>query len=467
MIPKLNTLTDEDSPRVGVLIPTCGEPVWMVIKTIESVITQNYPRKKLVVVVGDDMHNPILEKEVKLLKRKTHSLLFYHHPPVKGDERRKGEAKSGNLNSALQFVSQRFPDINFIETRDADDLVGDKNFLRYCLHALLEDPITAFVQTIKRVIVSPGDPFSNQEEIFYERTMLFRAADNAVFPCGSGLVWRKTDLEKINNFPTWNLVEDLQSGYEILKHKRRGIYLPVIGALGQIAPQDIPNYYKQRGTWAIDTTRLFFWYNPFFTRGLNLKQRLQFLEHFSNYLLAFPLIFFIFGTSICVNEDLCPIQNLPPAFIILNLAYIFVFELFSFTRANGLPYFTVWKTRQSWIGLSPVYLVACLKALFYGPLKKPKYKVTRKKHQYSFYWFEVLPQAISFLILAVAIFLRITGQKSFVPTDLILLYWASFLMYGYHRVILNSWYGKSLKQILNRNKEWSLQSSQIEPAKTT
>ena len=54
-------------------------------------------------------------------------------------------------------------------------------------------------------------------------------------------------------FPTWNLVEDLQSGVEALRRGWRGLYLPIVGAVPQHSPEDVPSVYKQRGTWAVDT----------------------------------------------------------------------------------------------------------------------------------------------------------------------------------------------------------------------
>src|SRR5438132_5932199 len=54
--PPILPLLFDDPPPVAVLIPTCGEPVLMVRKTIESVLAQWYPQEKLTIVVGDDSH---------------------------------------------------------------------------------------------------------------------------------------------------------------------------------------------------------------------------------------------------------------------------------------------------------------------------------------------------------------------------------------------------------------------------
>ena len=176
--------------------------------------------------------------------------LRYHRPPRPGDPRRHGEAKAGNLNSALALLP---PEIEFVETRDADDLVGDRHFLRETVGQLLAAENVAFVQTCKAGQVAPHDPFDNHQPHFFQCAMLSRYAANAVFPCGSGMVWRRKALHEIGDFPTWNLVEDLQSGLEALRRGWEGCYLPILGAYAQHSPEDLPNFVKQRGTWALDT----------------------------------------------------------------------------------------------------------------------------------------------------------------------------------------------------------------------
>jgi hypothetical protein len=101
-------------PRVAVMIPTLGEPVPMVLRTVLSVLEQDYPRDRRIVVVSDDAANPELEAALAGLG------VEYHLPPDRWAPGRDGAPKSGNLNSALQFVLERFPGVRYIETRDAD-----------------------------------------------------------------------------------------------------------------------------------------------------------------------------------------------------------------------------------------------------------------------------------------------------------------------------------------------------------
>jgi cellulose synthase (UDP-forming) len=273
-----------DEPEVAVIIPTCGESVAMILRTIVSVLEQDWPAERLTVVVSDDGHDPELRAALHDYP------VRYHEPPPRDAPGRDGAAKAGNLNSALAMLDAEYPDIGYIETRDADDELGSNAFLRHVVGQLEAGWGLAFVQTIKEAQVSAGDPFNNRESMFYRGQMLARNAGNAVFPCGSGVVWRRSALHEIGNFPTWNLVEDLQSGVEALRCGWSGMYLPIVGAVGQHSPEDVPNVYKQRGTWAIDTVRLMVWGN---LKGLTLRQRLHFAEMLLFYINAFTVLIYL------------------------------------------------------------------------------------------------------------------------------------------------------------------------------
>jgi hypothetical protein len=65
-------------PHVGVIIPTCGEEVPMVLRTIVSVLEQDWPADRLTVVVSDDGHDAELAAAVATLP------VVYHSPPPRG-----------------------------------------------------------------------------------------------------------------------------------------------------------------------------------------------------------------------------------------------------------------------------------------------------------------------------------------------------------------------------------------------
>jgi cellulose synthase (UDP-forming) len=437
-------LSAPDATAVAVIIPTYGEPARMVEATARSVLTQDYPQQHLRLIISDDGHRLAI-REVATLLANTYpeATVLYHEPPLRGDPARVGDAKAGNLNSALGLVQSWANPPAFIETRDADDLVGDAAFLGAAIYRLQQDQRLAYVQTIKEAEVSPGDPFGNLEPLFYRQAMFAKSAANAVFPCGSGLVWRREALEDIGGFPTWNLVEDLQSGVEALRRGWRGAYLPLVGAMGQTAPEDMANAVKQRGTWAIDTMRITFWGDK---RGLSLRQHLQFAELGFFYMLSFAVIVFAVTPLFSLTFGIYPLITTNAAYALRFWPLAAAIELLLISLSEGLPYEDLWRARQTWLGMAPVYARATLIALRYGRHRKPTYRVTRKEHVYRWYWQLTLPQLLLLLALIAASAYHILTESLLMTADLGSLFWAAFFVLGLSRTVVNSWHGVDFRQ---------------------
>ena len=430
-----------DAPLVGVIVPTCGEPVPMILRTIESVLEQDWPDEKLVVVVSDDAADPTLRDALEGWP------VLYHLPTPRSSPARAGAAKAGNLNSALELLRERHPDIVYIETRDADDELGSTAFLRHCVGQLEHDARLAFVQTIKEAQVAAGDPFNNREAIFYRSQMLARNAANAVFPCGSGVVWRAAALQEIGDFPTWNLVEDLQSGVEALRRGWRGLYLPIVGAVPQHSPHDVPNFYKQRGTWALDTTRLMVWGK---LGGLGFRQRLQFLELLFFYLASFTVPVYLVSL-LGALLGFAPLAAGPVPFATHMIPLVLATELWLFVLNNPFndrrtrqrrPYRELWKVRTMWAGLAPVFMKAVVQAVMGGPSRKPSYRVTLKSDDTRWHWRHTLPQTIVVTTVAVV---AITAIRFHTYPSLTLLlgsvYWGALNIVLLANFISRSWHG--------------------------
>ena len=374
--------------------------------------------------------------------------VFYNEPPERWAPGRDGAAKAGNLNSALDLVLRRFPEARYVETRDADDEVGSIQFLRQTIGQLEADRRLAFVQTVKEAQVSAGDPFVNFDGQFYRSQMFARNAANAVFPCGSGLVWRREALADIGGFPTWNLVEDFQSGVEALRRGWRSVYLPVVGAVGQHSPEDVPNVIKQRGTWAIDTVRLMLWGE---LKGLNLRQRVAFTETMLFYLHSFTVLVYVPVTALaCVSvlpltaTPLSCLEHLVPYALATELRLLVLNQPVGDRRGRQRkPVRALWRVLVMWTGLAPVYMLACCKAVLGGPNRKPIYKVTRKTSEYSWYWRETLPNAVLALLVPAALAAGIVADRLPHPALLVAAgYWGFMASATLGGFVARGWFGK-------------------------
>ena len=162
-------------PTVAVVLTTANEPAELVSRTARSILGQDWPHDRLRLMISDDAHAPEIAKIVGALKAEyCEATVVYHQPPPRGAPERAGDAKAGNLNSALAFIRRHWSDVAFLETRDADDEVADGSFLRQCVAQLQDDPRAAFVQTIKEARVSKGDPFDNRQAHFFRGVMYAR-----------------------------------------------------------------------------------------------------------------------------------------------------------------------------------------------------------------------------------------------------------------------------------------------------
>jgi cellulose synthase/poly-beta-1,6-N-acetylglucosamine synthase-like glycosyltransferase len=437
-------------PIVGVIVPTCGEPIPMVLRTIVSVLEQDWPSDRLVIVVSDDGHDPDLEAAL------TDYPVLYYSPPSRSAPGRDGAAKAGNLNAALGFLDEQYPDLAYVETRDADDELASRRFLRHAVGQLETDQRLAYVQTIKEAQVSAGDPFNNREAIFYRGQMLARNAANAVFPCGSGLVWRRAALRDIGDFPTWNLVEDIQSGVEALCRGWRGVYLPIVGAVPQHSPEDVPNFYKQRGTWCLDTVRLIVWRG---LRGLTIRQKGHFLELLLFYLSSFTVLIYLPAIAASLLGYV-PIESSTGSFLAHMLPIVIATEAWLLAlnypyndrrRRQRHLYRDLWRVRTMWAGLAPVFMKASIQAVVNGPDHKPSYKVTRKHDDLRWHWRDTLPQAT--IVLAVIVTLIYALRFGTLPSPVLLVgtvYWGGLNVILLGNFVTRGWHGLAVTRSLFR-----------------
>ena len=261
-------------PRVAVIIPTLGEPLELLEATVRSVLEQDWPDERLWIVVSDDGHDERVQdagQQAGAGPSEGNAALSLPATTGRPAPPRRGQGRQPQFGTRMRPA--RHPvrrDTRCRRPRRRPPLPA-RDAWASC------SPLTnvAFVQTRKAGQVAEHDPFDNHQPHFFQCAMLSRYAANAVFPCGSGVVWRRKALHEIGDFPTWNLVEDLQSGLEALRLGWEGCYLPILGAYAQHSPEDLPNFVKQRGTWALDTVRLALWAPK---RGLTIRQRLQFYE---------------------------------------------------------------------------------------------------------------------------------------------------------------------------------------------
>lgn len=367
-----------ETPEVAVIIPIYNEDIHFLKETVDSIVQQDYPVNKIKLFIANDARREEIATFITIVESAYPKLSCYHVlPPAKDSPNRQGEAKAGALNAAWREVRNHFPDIEYIETRDCDDCVGDPQFLRKCTTYLMNHPTVGLVQTYKETeLADKSDPFDTREVFLQSYVLPGKISLGGVFSLGSGAIYRQQALVDTGGFDAWNMVEDVTTTVRILQKGWTSQALDLVGVSTQAPVTDLENFLKQRSVWSLDALRLVFFAD---LSGLTLKQRLAFCTKGIKELLYPTSVFLLnvaIAISLIVGEPM--FLSVPP----ITFVAIAATALFELVTLKGNILFG-WKHKTLELALLFANLKMIWVTIVNGRNKKPKYIVTRKtaKHQ--------------------------------------------------------------------------------------
>lgn len=283
----------ENYPTVDVFVATYNEPVEILYKTINGCLNMNYPDKsKVQIYLCDDGRREEVAKLAAHL-----GVNYITRTDNKG-------AKAGNLNNALANSCGEL-----IVTFDAD-MIPKSNFLEATVPYFCEGKKVGFVQ-------SPQDFYNqdmyqhnlyaekwipNEQDMFYHVMELAKNRDNSVIYGGSNTVLSRKALEEVGGFVMDIITEDFATGMMIQEKGYQCYGIDDVLASG-LAPQDMPNFVRQRRRWASGCIQTGNKYRALNRKSLTLSQRISYftsvLYWYDNikrmiYLIN-PLLFVLFG----------------------------------------------------------------------------------------------------------------------------------------------------------------------------
>ncbi|MDP5018651.1 glycosyltransferase [Anabaena sp. UHCC 0187] len=376
---KVEQLSSE-TPEVAVIVPIYNEDIHFLKATVDSIVEQDYPIDKIKLFIANDARRDEIATFTTILQSAYPKLSCYHVlPPSKDSSDREGEAKAGALNAAWKELRNLFPGINYIETRDCDDCVGDPQFLRKCTTYLINHPTVGLVQTYKETqLVDESDPFDTREVFLQSYVLPGKIWLGGVFSLGSGTVYHQQSLVDVGGFDAWNMVEDVTTTVRILQKGWTSQALDLVGVSTQAPVTDLENFLKQRSVWSLDALRLVFFAD---LSGLSLKQQLAFCTKGIKELL-YPISIFLLNVTIAISLIIGkPMFLSVPPIVFVAIAAIALFEL---VTLKGNMIFG-WKHKTLELALLFANLKMIGVAIMNGKNKKPKYVVTRKTAKYQSY----------------------------------------------------------------------------------
>jgi cellulose synthase (UDP-forming) len=397
--------TTKLNSSVDIFIPAVNEPLDMVEETVLAAKNINHLNKKIFLL--DDSDNNLYKQLAN-----SHSIEYLSRI-------KRVNAKAGNLNFALKKTTG-----DFVLVLDADQ-VPKKDILNDCLGYFIDKQI-GFVTTRQSFKVPDHD--FNHDHLFYRSMQPGANKDGCAFSCGSGIIYRRSALDTIGGFEEWNMVEDLSTSISLNNKKFKSIYIDKPYTLGT-APTDLPGIYKQRGTWALDSMRVFFRQNPLFKKGLSVRQKLHYLSVCYAYLVSgmiLPILYLIPVYSLFTNQALVDVSS--------SLYYAAI-RLPAFLALMSMYYFLCrgFQNAQYWAGLFPVYFKAIVLSIL--PLKI-KYKVTIKTNQPQKTNVQLVVYQLSLILLYVVAVAWHIYQYSFSFLLFVSLVWMAITIYWFLPIIL-------------------------------
>jgi cellulose synthase (UDP-forming) len=380
---------------IDVLIPTRGEPMELLSRTVKAAVAMDLPHRTFVL---DDAARPEVQQMVERLGADY----------LARDPRHRGGAKAGNLNFGLRHTHS-----DLIAIFDADH-VPRRDFLTR-LVGYFEDPDLAFVQTPQYYANSDRNPVARgayqQQAIFYGPICRGKNGLQSAFCCGTNVLFRRQALIEIGGFNEKSVVEDFVTSMRIHRRGWGSVYYPYVLAVG-LGPSSLRAYFRQQFRWARGSVGALFSLEPF-KPGFTLAQRVQYLMATTFYMIGgitaiyivLPLLYLFFGWSAFSASS--------ATFVFFYIPYLVLALL---TVRWGLGGRFRLEHLQYTFGAFPVYLVASIAALLHIPAR---FRVTSKQEGNSrdrapiLAWVSVAAFLATVVAIVAGLILRPSGPKTF------------------------------------------------------
>jgi cellulose synthase (UDP-forming) len=155
-------------------------------------------------------------------------------------------AKAGNINHALERA-----DAPYVVVLDCDHVPAPDMLEATLGHLAAED--MAFVQTPQYYANAGANALAgaawSQQALFFGAIARGKDGHDAMFCCGTNVVFRRAALDDAGGFPEASLTEDFELSVRLHERGWRSAYVPRVLARG-LGPEDMASYVGQQHRWA-------------------------------------------------------------------------------------------------------------------------------------------------------------------------------------------------------------------------
>jgi cellulose synthase (UDP-forming) len=314
-------LDPEHLPSVAVLVAAKHEPREVLERTFLTIQNMDYGNKK-VYFLDDSLEAPYKE-EAEAIARDFGLELFRRTQPWHG-------AKAGIVNDCLKTLPEKY-----IVIFDADQNPMP-DFLKVLVPLMEADEKMAFIQTPQFYSNIDENPIARaavlQQAVFYEYICEGKGVSDAMFCCGTNVIFRARALKDVGGMDESTVTEDFATSLRLHSKGYRSLYYSHVCAFG-MGPEDLTGYFKQQFRWAAGTLGVFKKVlSQFLRRPFSLKP-VQWAEYFlsSTYyfvgcafsiLMVCPVIFIFWEIpSFFANPEVYLLAFLPYMILTMSIFY--------------------------------------------------------------------------------------------------------------------------------------------------
>ena len=327
-------------PSIDVFLPSCGEPLEVLLDAYEGASRLDWPSEVQVYVLDDADSS-----EVSSLAQS-----FGFHYIVRPD--RGYMKKAGNLRAAF---SRTHGDLILI--LDADFVIRAD-----ALHDMvpyMQDETIGIVQSPQHFDLHRTNGWLERgaaatQEYFYRWVQPSRDSADSAICVGTNALYRRSALEKADGFAPIEHSEDVHTGIRLAKQGFRVRYVPVNLANG-LCPTELKNFTSQQYRWAAGSLSLLADENFHGHNGFSLRQRLCYFAGFLYYITT--------GLSVWIAALPGPIMMICFPDYVRVSNYLPLIGVF-FSQLVLLPLITAGRTDIRVMRVQMVYSFAHSQALF-------------------------------------------------------------------------------------------------------
>lgn len=259
-------------PPIAIVVSSYKEPLEVVEANLICFRSLTYPNKHIY-FLDDTRYELAKENDQAIQQYRLAIDQLCSRTGVNLFRRRWHGAKAGMINDFLAFLEGRPPDgyefhqfqktctpgtEKYIAVFDAD-MNPMPDFAEELVQIMEADEKIAFVQRPQyysnfennRVARAAG----LQQVIFYEYICEGKSAQDAMFCCGTNVMFRRKALVSVGGFDESSVTEDFATSFKLQTSGWSSAYLNRICAFG-MGPQDLGGYFRQQFRWAHGTVGL-------------------------------------------------------------------------------------------------------------------------------------------------------------------------------------------------------------------